>query len=259
MDPRMSWDDMIMRIELPGRTPEGDLKLQNSIQTMLGRFWHRHYHMLSWFGKGRFHYNNAINPARVQILRDLANATPPIPLVPNTTKGITPGSINPAHGPNGTMVAWPNIRGGTIRGPRPAVVPPAALATPVVPLPAIATVPTITAPPIPPVTTAASLPTTAVTGTVVEVDDSSSSSSLAEIDLDSNHLPGRESTLTMISAADHSVSEELGEGEEDENEGTDAFVESHDDFSDGMNSPVSSLTTLNPHSLLNYHQRAPVP
>lgn len=158
MDPRMSWDDLTMRIEVHGRTRRGDVKLQNSIQTMLGRFWHKHYHMISWFGKGKFNHNAVNNPARVQLLNDLANANPPIPLSLNTTKGLTPGSRNPAHGPNGFMVAWPNARGGNIRGRPTRAAPSAAV--------------------IPPVTPSAPLPAIASGAIVTEIDGSSSSFSL---------------------------------------------------------------------------------
>lgn len=187
MDPRMSWDDLTMRMEVRGRTQQGDLKLQNSIQTMLRRFWHKNYHMISWFGKGRNNYNTANNPARVQLLNDLTNATPPIPITLNTTKGLTPGSMNPAHGPNGTMVAWPNIRGGTIRGPPAGAAPAAAIAAPVVPV-----ITAVTASVDQPIPAVAPLPATASVTTVTEVHEGMLFSSSPESDFDSDHIPRKE-------------------------------------------------------------------
>lgn len=133
--------------------------------------------MISWFGKGKNNYNTVTNPARVQLLNALANATPPIPVILNTTKGLTPGSINPAHGPNGTMVAWPNIRGGTIRGPPTAVAPAAVIAPPAVSVVAVV---------IPPIPALAPLPATASVAAVTEVNDCKSSSSSLDFDSDSD-------------------------------------------------------------------------
>lgn len=49
------------------------------------------------------------------MLNDIANAG--IPLHLNTTRGLTPGVVDPSN-PNSARIPRPNIPGGTVTGPR---------------------------------------------------------------------------------------------------------------------------------------------
>ena len=95
MDPRIHWEDILMRVELPNRTVEIERHLQNSTNNLINRHEHRLYFMLAW------HSTNAnggvrTNEVRSYVLRRVAAAQTPLP--PNSTRGITPGMINPALG-----------------------------------------------------------------------------------------------------------------------------------------------------------------
>lgn len=84
-----------MRIELPTRTVENERHLQNSTNNLINRHEHRLYFMLAW------HSTNAnggvrTNEVRSYVLRRVAAAQTPLP--PNSTRGITPGLINPLLG-----------------------------------------------------------------------------------------------------------------------------------------------------------------
>ena len=95
MDPRIHWEDILMRVELPNRTVEIERHLQNSTNNLINRHEHRLYFMLAW------HSTNAnggvrTNEVRSYVLRRVAAAQTPLP--PNSTRGITPGMINPSLG-----------------------------------------------------------------------------------------------------------------------------------------------------------------
>lgn len=118
MDPRMCFDDLTMRIAQQRRTVASDSNLKNRIQTTLTRAWHKNFFMIAWHGKGRYHYANVRNPNRVWLLNHIANANIPIHL--NTTRGLTPGLVNPAAGPNSQRIPRPQFsaRQGRLTGPR---------------------------------------------------------------------------------------------------------------------------------------------
>ena len=119
MDPRMSIDDITMRIEAPGRTRESDQKLRNRLLNMEASRQHLRYCMLSWFGTGKHEFNNK---TRDQVLAKMAE-NPVLyqhQLHNNTTRGSTPGLINPALGPNSARVPQPtNPKRCRRRGPNP--------------------------------------------------------------------------------------------------------------------------------------------
>ena len=84
-----------MRIELPTRTVENERHLQNSTNNLINRHEHRLYFMLAW------HSTNAYggvrtNEVRSYVLGRVAAAQTPLP--PNSTRGITPGLIDPLLG-----------------------------------------------------------------------------------------------------------------------------------------------------------------
>ena len=112
MDPRIRWADILMRVEVPNRTEDSDKKLQNSTNNLINRQEHGRYHMLSWHSTGANGMRN--NRVRNDVLRMVATAQPPIP--PNSTRGITPGLINPLLGNvPGNVVAQPPMRHGPAR------------------------------------------------------------------------------------------------------------------------------------------------
>lgn len=112
MDPRIRWADILMRIEVPNRTEDSDKKLQNSTNNLINRQEHRRYHMLSWHSTGANGMRN--NRVRTDVLHMVATAQPPLP--PNSTRGITPGLINPLLGNVfGNVVAQPLMRNGPAR------------------------------------------------------------------------------------------------------------------------------------------------
>lgn len=150
MDPRIHWQDILMRIEVPNRTVMSDRQLQNATNNLINRQHHRDYFMLAWRTTGA----NAVvrhNEVRSMVLRRVAAANPPLP--PNSTRGLTPGLINPAlgHVPGNVIPqpAMPGDRGrlrvglGRARGAQgvPLLVPaPAAARPPAPPALAIANV-----------------------------------------------------------------------------------------------------------------------
>ena len=94
MDPRIRWADILMRIEVPNRTAESDRKLQNSTNNLINRREHPRYLMLAWHSTGANGVRS--NRVRTMVLREVAAAHPPLP--PNSTRGLTPGLINPQLG-----------------------------------------------------------------------------------------------------------------------------------------------------------------
>lgn len=95
MDPRMHWADILMRIEVPNRTEDSDKKLQNSTNNLINRQEHRRYFMLAWHTTG-INSTMRVNEVRSMVTRRVAAAHPPLPL--NSTRGLTPGLINPLLG-----------------------------------------------------------------------------------------------------------------------------------------------------------------
>ena len=104
MDPRIHWEDILMRIEVPNRTVTSDQNLQNSTNNLINRQEHRYNFMLAWHTTGA--RGQRANTVRSMVLQRVATAQPPLP--PNSTRGLTPGLINPALGNvPGNSVAQP--------------------------------------------------------------------------------------------------------------------------------------------------------
>ena len=104
MDPRIHWEDILMRIEVPNRTVTSDQNLQNSTNNLINRQEHRYNFMLAWHTTGA--RGQRANTVRSMVLQRVATAQPPLP--PNSTRGLTPGLINPALGDvPGNSVAQP--------------------------------------------------------------------------------------------------------------------------------------------------------
>ena len=107
IDPRIQWKDITMRMEIDQRTGENDSKIHNRISNMSRRVWGKHYFMLSWFNK------QPVN--RAHIYHALQNVN--IPLHLNTTRGLTPGLVDPDQ-PEGPRIPRPVLKGlGNPRGP----------------------------------------------------------------------------------------------------------------------------------------------
>lgn len=104
LHPQMNWEDIFMRMEVPNRDEDRDRLFQNSVQTGIGRKWHKRYHMVaaSWFGTGR-----GAEQATKRVHEALQAANIPTNL--NTTRGVTPGPVDPRQ-PNGRHVAHPDLR-----------------------------------------------------------------------------------------------------------------------------------------------------
>lgn len=128
MDPRIQWQDIWMRIELPNRTADSETKIKNATNNLINRKEHRRFSMLSWHTTGA--NGSRKNHTRVEVLRRHARIHPPPPH--NSTRGLTPGLINPRLGDiPGNRVPLPPLRGhghGRLRVP----------AQPQVPQPAVA-------------------------------------------------------------------------------------------------------------------------
>ena len=129
MDPRIHWEDILMRIEVPNRTVSSDQNLQNSTNNLINRQEHRYNFMLAWHTTGA--RGQRANTVRSMVLQRVATAQPPLP--PNSTRGLTPGLINPALGNvPGNSVAQPvlganqgRLRVGLGRGRGPQIPTPA--------------------------------------------------------------------------------------------------------------------------------------
>ena len=104
MDPRIHWEDILMRIEVPNRTATTDRYLQNSTNNLINRQEHKYNFMLAWHTTGA--RGQRPNTVRSMVLQRVATAQPPLP--PNSTRGLTPGLINPALG---------NIPGNSVAQP----------------------------------------------------------------------------------------------------------------------------------------------
>ena len=104
MDPRIHWQDILMRVELPNRTAESDRKLQNSTNNLINRHEHKNFFQLSWHTTGANRTRR--NDIRNMVLRSVNEAHPPLP--PNSTRGLTPGLIDPRLGNiPGNSIAFP--------------------------------------------------------------------------------------------------------------------------------------------------------
>ncbi|KAK0512612.1 hypothetical protein JMJ35_004629 [Cladonia borealis] len=107
IDPRINWTDITMRMEIPQRTAKDDIKWNNRIVNMSRRVWGKKYYILSWFQRRPTDNTHVYNA-----LRDKN-----IPLHLNTTRGITPGLVDPNQ-PNGPRIPRPVLgRLGRPRGP----------------------------------------------------------------------------------------------------------------------------------------------
>ena len=118
MDPRIHWADILMRIDIQNRTLESDRRLGNSTNNGLNRQGHTHYSMISWHNTGA--HGTKRNMSRGLVLQRIAAARPP--LSPNSTRGLTPGLIDPVLGyiPGNSIPqpAWyPDPEKGMIRLP----------------------------------------------------------------------------------------------------------------------------------------------
>ena len=112
MDPRIRWADILMRIEVPNRTTDSDRKLQNSTNNLINRHDHPRYFMLAWHSTGA--HGMRSNRVMTMVLHEVAVAYPPLP--PNSTRGLTPGLINPQLGNVvGNVVPQPAQRDGQSR------------------------------------------------------------------------------------------------------------------------------------------------
>ena len=83
-----------MRIEMPNRDEAGETRVQNSSNNLINRSENRAFSLLAWHTTGANGMRN--NIVRTSVLRNVATAQPPLP--PNSTRGLTPGLINPALG-----------------------------------------------------------------------------------------------------------------------------------------------------------------
>ena len=95
-----------MRIEVHNRTETSDFQLQNSTNNLINRQEHRRFLMLSWLSTGA--QGTRRNTVRTMVLQGVAAANPPLP--PNSTRGLTPGLVNPLLGPvPGNLIPWPAL------------------------------------------------------------------------------------------------------------------------------------------------------
>ena len=99
LDPRIRWTDITMRMERRNRPNE------NALNMLASRSMRPLYKMLSWHTKGRV---ATINTRRAAVLAQLT----PAQIAANTTRGSTPGLINPALGEIGGRIPHPVLRTG---------------------------------------------------------------------------------------------------------------------------------------------------
>lgn len=104
--PRVRWIDMTMRMPLEGRPDNNSLNQNSGVKRAK-------YGMQSWFPKP---VRQAQNSRRDTALTMLSNEQ----ITANTTRGTTPGPINPAVGEAGGRILYPARRKGegVRRGPR---------------------------------------------------------------------------------------------------------------------------------------------
>ena len=110
MDPRIQWVDILMRLEIPNRTEDSERKLMNSTNNLINRQDHPQFRMLSWHSTGINGMNG--NEGRKFVLDMVAASDPSLPF-PNSTRGLTPGLIDPRRGNvPGNIVPLPVLRNG---------------------------------------------------------------------------------------------------------------------------------------------------
>ena len=122
MDPRTHWEDILMRIEISNRDEAMERRVQNSSNNLINRSENRLFFMLAWHTTGAGGMRN--NTVRTMVLQQVAATRPPLP--PNSTRGLTPGLINPRLGNVvGNRIPFParrpdqgRLRLGTGRHPR---------------------------------------------------------------------------------------------------------------------------------------------
>lgn len=105
LDPRVGWDDILMRME---PSPEGRLINKNSLNTQGGRF-RKKWKMLSWHVPRTGQSDD--QKSRKIVLDSLTSHMRRT----NTTRGLTPGLINPAQGEAGGRVPLPALTSGRRR------------------------------------------------------------------------------------------------------------------------------------------------
>ena len=205
MDPRIHWEDILMRIESPNRTVRSDSHLQNSTNNLINRQEHRSHLMLSWLSTGA--QGGRPNHVRTMVLQRVAAANPPLP--PNSTRGLTPGLIDPLLGRvPGNVIPWPvlganqgRLRVGLGRRGGAGAIPPLVPAPAQTPAPAAPRVA-----PAPASTDASSLYTDS--GEITEEENSVDKSSSSEVRLDTQKFLNFLLTCSRISLC------ELCEGNE---------------------------------------------
>ncbi|KAL8826796.1 MAG: hypothetical protein Q9191_003579 [Dirinaria sp. TL-2023a] len=95
LDPRITWNDLIMRMQRHGRSNA------NNYNMHCFRTWRRLYNITTWFWRGDLRQS----PENVRV----QNLLTPLQRQNNTTRGTTPGLINPAQGQGSQIVPFPNI------------------------------------------------------------------------------------------------------------------------------------------------------
>ena len=95
LDPRIAWEDITMRMQRHGRPK------QNSLNMHLCRTWRPQYTMLSWRFLGHLLMSRPC--------REIWDALSPAQKANNTTRGSTPGLINPAMGLQSPAVPLPDM------------------------------------------------------------------------------------------------------------------------------------------------------
>ena len=104
-DPRIRAQDIEMRMELENRPK------WNAIQTRATRNWGQKFTMLSWHTKGKWRRGQP-NASREAVLAMLT----PAQVTANSTRGSTPGLIDPALGEAGGRIPWPVTKEGEGEG-----------------------------------------------------------------------------------------------------------------------------------------------
>ena len=98
-----------MRVEVPNRTEDSDKHIQNATNNLINRSENRRNLMLAWHTTGA--QGMRTNTVRTIVMRAVQAANPPLP--PNSTRGLTPGLIDPQLGDvPGNSVPQPELRGG---------------------------------------------------------------------------------------------------------------------------------------------------
>ncbi|MCJ1400122.1 hypothetical protein MMC11_003326 [Xylographa trunciseda] len=102
LDGRIRWDDILMRMEVKNR-PKG-----NALNMAGFRVWRPKLYMVAWHIKGT---KNGRGDQQAKVLARLS----PAQVAANTTRGSTPGLLNPVLGPAGRRtvgIPWPVLPAG---------------------------------------------------------------------------------------------------------------------------------------------------